>query len=236
MTQRIGRAMSEFEEQRLADRGKNLWAKFTADMQRYTGTHIKPWSLRFLKGILRGAYEHPGLIAIIVYRYGQWVLYRCRLPVWKQLHQLSYYYWFFWVRTRLQIELPRTTAIDAGLRIDHFGAILINCQLIAGKNLTITHGVLVGETDTGVPRMGDNVAIGVGAKIIGGLMLHNGVMVGAGAVVTKSFPENAIIAGVPAKLLRIRDNAPRNGHTPDAQISSETLENHEKNRMRDSPA
>ena len=214
----------EFEERSLADRGKNLWAKFTADMQRYTGTQIKPWSLRFLKALASAAYEHPGLLAIVVYRYGQWVLYCCRFPVWKQLHQLSYYYWFFWVRTRLQIELPRTTAIDAGLRIDHFGAILINCQLIAGKNLTITHGVLVGETDNGVPRMRDNVSIGVGAKIIGGLMLEDHVMVGAGAVVTKSFPAYANVAGVPAKLLRIRDNAPRNGHLPNAEIPSETAE------------
>ncbi len=208
--------MTEFEEQGLADRGRNLWAKFTADMQRYTAAHLKPWSLPFLKELLRGAYENPGLIAIVVYRYGQWVLYCCRFPLWKQLHALNYYYWFFWVRTRLQIELPRTTAIDAGLRIDHFGAIIINCQLIAGKNLTITHGVLVGETDTGVPRMGDNVSIGVGAKIIGGIMLHDHVTVGAGAVVTKSFPEYATVAGVPAKLLRIREHS-GNGHLPPSE-------------------
>lgn len=216
--------MSEFEELGLAGRGQNLWATFTADMQRYTGTHLKPWSLAFLKALARSTYEHPGLIAVVVYRYGQWCLYRCRFPIWKQLHSLNYYYWFFWVRTRLQIELPRTTAIAAGFRIDHFGAILINSQLIAGRNLTITHGVLVGETDTGVPRMGDNVSIGVGAKIIGALMLDDGVMVGAGAVVTKSFPENAIVAGVPAKLLRIRDNAPRNGHIPNAEIPSDMAE------------
>ena len=223
--------MTEFEERGLADRGKNLWAKFIADLQRYTGTQIKPWSLPFLKGIVRGVYENPGLLAIVVYRYGQWVLYRCRFPIWKQLHTLNYYFWFFWVRTRLQIELPRTTAIDAGLRIDHFGSIIINCQLIAGKNLTITHGVLVGETDTGVPRMGDNVSIGVGSKIIGGLMLEDHVIVGAGAVVTKSFPAYANVAGVPAKLLRIRDHS-GNGHVLPSEISALTAteeKSHEEN-------
>lgn len=201
---------------RLEDRGKNIWATFTADMRRYTGSE-RPWSFRFLKRLAGQAYEHPGLLAIVVYRYGQWVYFRCRVPIVRQLLDLIYYYWFFWVRTRLQIELPRTTAIDAGFRIDHFGGILINCQLIAGKNLTITHGILIGQTDSGVPRFGDGVSLGVGAKVIGGIVLGDNVLVGTGAVVTKSFPDNAIVAGVPARLLRLRDGAAPisspNGHT-----------------------
>jgi serine O-acetyltransferase len=193
---------------RLEDRGRNLWATFTADMQRYAGTRARPWSLGFLRKLGGATYEHPGLLAIVVYRYGQWVCFRCKMPIVRQLLDLPYYYGFFWVRTRLQIELPRSTCIDAGLRIDHFGSILVNCQFIAGKNLTITHGVLIGQTDTGVPRCGDNVAIGAGAKVIGGITLGDSVQVGAGAVVTKSFPDNAVIAGVPARLLRFRAPAP----------------------------
>jgi serine O-acetyltransferase len=191
---------------RLEDRGKNLWATFTADMQRYAGTDVRPWSGAFVKRLLRQRYEHPGLNAVVVYRFGQWTLYGCKIPVVKQLLGLLYFYLFGYVRTRLQIELPRTTAIDAGLRIDHFGSLIVNCQLIAGKNLTLTHGVVIGQTDTGIPCFGDGVTIGVGAKIIGGLTLGDNVQVGAGAVVTKSFPDNAIIAGVPARLLRFRAN------------------------------
>lgn len=205
---------------RLEDRGKNLWATFTADMQRYAGRDVRPWSYRFWKRLGAAAYEHPGLLAVVVYRYGQWVEYRCRVPVLRQVCSLYYYYWFGWVRTRLQIELPRTTAIDAGLRIDHFGSIIVNCQLIAGKNLTLTHGVLVGQTDTGVPRFGDGVALGVGAKVIGGIALGDNVLVGAGAVVTKSFPDNAIVAGVPARLLRFRASEPKEEET-DLEESSE---------------
>src|SRR5581483_10946924 len=181
------------------------------DMQRYTGREVRPGSYSFLRGLSAGAIEHPGLLAVVVYRYGQWVEYRCKLPVLRQVCSLYYYYWFGWVRTRLQIELPRTTAIDAGLRIDHFGGILVNCQLIAGKNLTLTQGVLIGQTDTGIPRLGDGVALGVGAKVIGGVTLGDNVLVGAGAVVTKSFPDNAIVAGVPARLLRFRPTAEEAG-------------------------
>jgi serine O-acetyltransferase len=206
---------------RLEDRGRNLWATFTADMQRYTGTGMRPWSARFLRRLCTATYEHPGLLAIVVYRYGQWVYFRCKVHGVRQFLDLGYYYWFWWVRTRLQIELPRTTAIDAGLRIDHYGGILVNCQLIAGKNLTLTQGVLVGQTDSGVPRFGDNVALGVGAKVIGGVTLGDCVVVGAGAVVTKSFPANAVIAGVPARLLRFR--APESdevGDVPDESPDS----------------
>ncbi len=208
---------------RLEDRGRNLWATFTADMQRYAGTQARPWSLRFLRKLVAAAYEHPGLLAIVVYRYGQWVYFCCKVPVLRQFLDLYYYAGFNWVRTRLQIELPRTTAIDAGLRIDHFGSIIVNCQLIAGKHLTMTHGVLVGQTDTGIPRFGDGVALGAGAKVIGGITLGNGVQVGAGAVVTKSFPDNAIIAGVPARLLRFR-SAPQeagNGATDQSDSSED---------------
>ncbi len=196
---------------RLEDRGKDLWRTFTADMQRYAGSDVRPWSLKFLRRLAAQTYEHPGLLAIVVYRYGQWVLFRCKVPIVRQLLNLAYYYWFNWVRTRLQIELPRSTAIDAGLRIDHYGGILLNSQLIAGKNLTVTHGVVIGQTDTGIPRLGDGVAIGVGAMVIGGVTLGNNVLVGAGAVVTKSFSDNAIVAGVPARLLRFRPTAEEAG-------------------------
>lgn len=51
----------------------------------------------------------------------------------------------------------------------------------------------------------EDVNIGIGAMIMYGVTLKTGTKVGANAVVTKSFPERAVIAGVPAKLLRVRD-------------------------------
>lgn len=50
--------------------------------------------------------------------------------------------------------------------------------------------------------------IGMGAKILGGVTIGRGTQVGAGAVVTKSTKPNSIVAGVPAKLLRMRKKAP----------------------------
>lgn len=57
----------------------------------------------------------------------------------------------------------------------------------------------------GVPKIGNDVYIAKGAIVIGGITIGNNVTIGANAVVTKPVPDNAIVAGVPAKILRFKD-------------------------------
>jgi acetyltransferase-like isoleucine patch superfamily enzyme len=64
-------------------------------------------------------------------------------------------------------------------------------------------------------RVGSNVWIGHGAQILRGVTVGDNAIVGAGAVVTKDVPANAIVAGVPARLLRMR-TAPERLRWPDA--------------------
>lgn len=71
----------------------------------------------------------------------------------------------------------------------------------------ITHPLLPEERQNweGVPKkvtIGNNVWIGGGAIILPGVSLGNNVVVGAGSVVTKSFPDNVVIAGNPAKIIK----------------------------------
>lgn len=58
----------------------------------------------------------------------------------------------------------------------------------------------------GVPTIGDNVYMAKGSIIMGGITIGNNVTVGANAVVNKPVPDNAVVAGVPARILRIKED------------------------------
>jgi acetyltransferase-like isoleucine patch superfamily enzyme len=57
-------------------------------------------------------------------------------------------------------------------------------------------------------RVGNNVWIGYGACILRGITVGDNAVIGTSAVVTKAVPENAVVAGVPARVIRMRE-APR---------------------------
>ena len=53
-----------------------------------------------------------------------------------------------------------------------------------------------------VPVIGDNVYLATGAKILGPIKIGNNVTVGANAVVIKDVPDNCVVAGIPAKIIK----------------------------------
>jgi serine O-acetyltransferase len=94
----------------------------------------------------------------------------------------------------------------AGLSIAHRGPIVVNPKSKVGENCRLHICVVIGA-DVGrkgpiqlAPRIGDNVFIGAGAKIIGDIEIADGIVIGANTVVNKSFAEQDItIAGCPAR-------------------------------------
>ena len=106
---------------------------------------------------------------------------------------------------RLQNRYEMHVALNCcgrGLHIMHLGPILMNGHVTIGENccLHFNTGVVAGGTDDGVPTLGDNVIVGFGAVILGGIHLADGIAVGANAVVNKDFLEPDItIAGIPAR-------------------------------------
>lgn len=81
------------------------------------------------------------------------------------------------------------------------GVVISNCVTI-GNNCKIYQHVTIGAGKGGYPTISDNVTIYSGSTICGKITIGNNVVIGANSFVNKSFPDNVIIAGVPAKIIK----------------------------------
>lgn len=108
------------------------------------------------------------------------------------------------------ISLPVNTTIGGGLCIKHFSCIVFSPKCIIGEDFTIHQGVTIGKVhhgrNEGYPTIGNNVVAYAGCKILGNIKIGNNVEIGANSVVTHDVPDNAIVAGVPARILRIKND------------------------------
>ena len=102
---------------------------------------------------------------------------------------------------RLGIEIG-PNCFGKGLSIWHAGNIVVNEDARIGEYCTLHGGNCIGNNgkDPAVPEIGDNVDIGYGAVVIGGITIAEGCVIGANAVVTKSVTEKGSrIVGVPGR-------------------------------------
>lgn len=84
----------------------------------------------------------------------------------------------------------------------HSVGIVVNSAIIAGNDITLESGVVIGAEKGKSPTLGNNIFLGSGAKVVGSLTIGDGVSIGANAVVVKDVQENTVVGGVPAKTLR----------------------------------
>ena len=136
-------------------------------------------------------------------------------------HLMIYYpefaYVFFW-RTKLRnkwfssffitqdylCKIFGSTKIGGGLTCYHPYATVINAKSI-GENFQFRNGLTIGNKANNnqlIPTIGDNVTVGANVVIIGDIIIGDNVTVGAGAVVVKDVPNNSIVAGNPAKVIK----------------------------------
>jgi len=105
------------------------------------------------------------------------------------------------------LEVTPKCEIGPGLFIAHSVGTVIGAASI-GRNLTLFQGVTLGSRDLTMsfepvnrPVIGDNVVLGAGCKVLGGIEIGVGVIVGATAVVLESVPPGATVVGIPARVV-----------------------------------
>ncbi len=118
---------------------------------------------------------------------------------------------------RLGFSIPKNV-FGAGLCIVHYGTIVVSPKAKVGENCRIHPSTSIGEYD-GTPTIGNNVYIGPGAKIFGGIKIGNNVAIGANAVVNSDIPDNVTVGGIPAKIISKKSSL-ENGVYPESLLIS----------------
>jgi len=101
--------------------------------------------------------------------------------------------------------IPSSANIGKGSIFAYKGiGVVVHSRATIGENCIICQQVTIGGKtgDVNPPKIGNNVYIAAGSKIIGDISIGNNCTIGVNAVVNKSFGDNMVIAGVPAKLIK----------------------------------
>ena len=180
-----------------------LWNSIKADAARFRseGAGIRP----LVRGLLSQGFQ-----ALLVYR------------VFRSLHERGIptqpvrFIFERFIEITTGISIPVQAALGKGLRIHHFGSIIIHPQVVVGEDCTLYHGVTLGDLGIsgGAPRIGNRVVIGAGAKVIGAIEVGDDSRIGANAVVVSNVPPAHLAVGVPAVARPIDNEKGRNVSAP----------------------
>lgn len=103
------------------------------------------------------------------------------------------------------VEIHPGAKIGRNFFIDHGMGVVIGETTEIGDNVTIYHQVTLGGTtwrkEKRHPTIGNNVVISAGAKVLGNIRIGDNARIGAGSVVVKDVPQNAVVVGVPGRVI-----------------------------------
>src|ERR1051326_8905649 len=125
-------------------------------------------------------------------------LYRWEVPF---LPRIIYYF----MRFAFTTSIPYSATIGRNAYLNNWGmGIVIHRRGGIGENCRIGHSVTIGG-GSGHPKgplVGNNVLIGVGATILGPIKVGDHATVGANALVINDVPPHAVVAGLPARIIK----------------------------------
>lgn len=134
---------------------------------------------------------------------GSGAMIRYRWMQWCQQHRLSLPAMLF---NKLNVVfgqciIGRGADFGRGFVLVHSQGVVINTAVRGGCDVYVEHQVTIGAEKGAAPVLGDNVFIGAGAKILGGIRIGNNVKIGANAVVLDDIPDNCTAVGIPARVV-----------------------------------
>jgi len=149
------------------------------------------------KSVLEILLCYPGFHAVLFHRVAHWF--------WIHKFYLLGRFISHVGRFLTGIEIHPGAHIGRRFFIDHGMGVVIGETSEIGNDVTLFHGVTLGGTTWKKikrhPTIGDNVVIGVGAKILGPVRIGENTKIGANSVVVTDIPPNSIVVGIPGKVV-----------------------------------
>ena len=177
-----------------------MFENIRADLERkMRGYGVRPQDKTLFRKRITPLLEF-GTLAVVVYRFGRWV-YSIKIPVIRQLMIFIYLVIDTICLAITGIHVQRESDIGPGLVIHNSNCIFILATRI-GHSCTVNQGVSVGSVrGTGRPTIGNNVYLGAGCKVMGGVTVGDNVVVSANSLVVADVPSDCTVMGVPARII-----------------------------------
>ena len=148
----------------------------------------------------------PGFQALAVYRFGVWCRQQPGVVGW--LVNGIYTVAYLFVRNVYSVEIPRSAVIGRRLWLPHPVGVVISGQAQIGDDCMIRQNVTIGRfgfgrerTGHSAPKLGNDVLVGPGAVIVGGVTVGDGARIGPNVVIMTDVPAGASAVARAAGLL-----------------------------------
>lgn len=161
------------------------------------------YRLNFLR-LIKGKITGHNYFLVRMYRRGNW-FYTHKIKLLPEIIKKR-------MIRKYACELSPYATIGEGLLIHHSVGIVVGHEVIIGNHCEIFQNVTIGsnrkeKNGRYMPIIGNNVSIGSGAVVVGPIKVGNNVHIGANSYVDKDIPDNVVVAGCPAKIIKRMDEA-----------------------------